>query len=107
MAQAGDTGQRFLDLYRRAGRGDDVPVSVGSQVSRPRSFYSGGAEQLYDPTDLGAGQKISTKRRKNKKSIRHTLELCRFGESAADARFQAEPRLAGLSARSANHDFFS
>src|SRR5215813_9599492 len=101
MAQAGDTGQRFLDLYRCAGRGDDVPVGVGSQVSRPRGFYRGGAEQLYDPTDLGAGQKISTKRRKNKKSIRHALELRRFGESTAHARFQAAPRLARLSARRA------
>src|SRR5262249_18784116 len=101
MAKAGNAGQRFLDLYRCAGRGDDVPVGVGSQVSRPRGFYSGGAEQLYDPTDLGAGQKISAKRRENKKRIRHPLELRRFGESAAHAGFKAESRLAGLSARRA------
>src|SRR5215510_7059413 len=101
MAKAGDARQRFLDLHRCAGRRDDFPVGVGSQVSRSRGFYRGGAEQLYDPTDLGADQKISAKRRKNKKSIRHTLELRRFGESAAHARFQVEPRLARLSARRA------
>src|SRR5262249_25574562 len=43
----------------------------------------------------------SAERCKNKKGIRHTLELRRFGESAAHARFQTEPRLAGLSARRA------
>ena len=58
---------------------------------------------MIQPT-VGADQKISAKRRKNKKSIRHTLELRRFSESAADAWFQAEPRLAGLSARSLNQN---
>jgi hypothetical protein len=107
MAKPGDAGQRFLDLHRRAGRSDDVPVGAGCQISRARSFYRGGAEQLYDPTDLGTCQKISAKRRENKKSTRHTLELRRFGESAARAGFQAEPHLAGLSKRRPNGDYVS
>ena len=104
MAKPGDAGKRFLDLYRRAGRGNDVPVGVGSEVSWTRSFYRVGAEQLHGSTDVGAGQKISAEGRKNKKSIRDTLELRRFGEGAADAWFRTEPRLAGLSKRSLNHN---
>src|SRR5262245_7732289 len=104
MAQSSDPRQRFLDLHRRAGRRDDLPVGVGSPVLWPRGFYRGGAAQLYDPTDLGAGQKISAKRRKNKKGIRHTLELRRFSKSAAHARSQAESCVAGLSARRASDD---
>ena len=91
----------FWTYVDAPGRGDDLPVGAGSQVSRARSFYCGGAEQLYDPTHFGTCQKISTERRENKKSIRRTLELRRFGESAADAWFQAESRLAGLSERRA------
>src|SRR4030095_13953778 len=104
MAKPGDARERFLDLRRCAGRGDDVPVGVGSQVSRARSFYRGGAEQLYDPTDLGTYQEVFAEGRKNKKSIRRALELRRFGESAADAWLPAEPRLAGLSKRRPNGD---